>query len=152
MSIQPEQMNRQCRHCGETRPDDLNHFVETPAGNRGNTCLDCNRARVSRWRRDNKQRAVLLDKSKHLQKKFGISLDEYRALHEAQDGRCAICGDRETARRRGGDSPRDLAVDHCHITGKVRGLLCFMCNTSLGRIEGRVSAFADYLSQHGGAL
>ena len=48
----------------------------------------------------------------------------------AQNGRCAICGRPET--EAGG-----LAVDHCHATGKVRGLLCTLCNTALGKFRDR---------------
>lgn len=59
-----------------------------------------------------------------LRRNYGLSLDEYDALYEAQQGLCAIC-DRPDPNRR-------LCVDHCHETGEVRGLLCSSCNTALG--------------------
>jgi hypothetical protein len=65
-----------------------------------------------------------------LLRKYGISLIEYDALLAAQGGRCAICG-RERPTR--GDQM--LQVDHCHRTGKVRGLLCSPCNSVLGFLE-----------------
>ena len=49
---------------------------------------------------------------------------------EKQNGVCKICGDKETTSENG--VTRRLAVDHCHSTGKVRGLLCGKCNKSLG--------------------
>lgn len=61
----------------------------------------------------------------------GLSLDEYRALFDAQDGLCAACGQPETKVHRNGTVIR-LAVDHDHETGAVRGLLCSRCNYSLG--------------------
>ena len=54
--------------------------------------------------------------------RHGLTVPEYRALHQKQHGCCAICGKK----------PRHLVVDHNHITGKVRGLLCHHCNSLLG--------------------
>ena len=65
--------------------------------------------------------------------KFGMSFDEYNLLIEKQDNCCAICGKAETSTRNG--HIKDLAVDHDHKTGKVRGLLCNHCNTVLGRVN-----------------
>lgn len=62
----------------------------------------------------------------HLETTYGLSLDEYQAMLEAQDYTCAICG---------GVGSRRLAVDHCHATEKVRGLLCNKCNLALGLLE-----------------
>lgn len=59
---------------------------------------------------------------------FGITVEQYRDLLSQQDGGCAIC------RAPLGDlSGRRLAVDHCHDTGRVRGLLCGACNLGLGK-------------------
>jgi hypothetical protein len=52
-----------------------------------------------------------------------ITPDQYRAIFRRQKGRCAICGRRPKTSR--------LAVDHCHQTGYIRGLLCFRCNFGL---------------------
>jgi Recombination endonuclease VII len=64
------------------------------------------------------------------QEKYGITIADYRRMEQEQDGKCAICGKPETAERNG--KPRILAVDHCHDTGKVRGLLCGKCNPMIG--------------------
>lgn len=50
-----------------------------------------------------------------------------------QGGVCAICGQKETSTYRG--KVRKLAVDHCHKTGRVRGLLCMNCNQGLGKFQ-----------------
>lgn len=55
--------------------------------------------------------------------RFGIGLAEYEALLTAQGGVCAICGTQPN---------KALAVDHCHRSGRIRGLLCGICNTALG--------------------
>lgn len=64
----------------------------------------------------------------HYTRRYGISLKEYENLLEKQNGVCAICKAPNTDRRR---YPY-LHVDHCHSTGKVRGLLCPVCNKALG--------------------
>ena len=59
---------------------------------------------------------------------YGIGLVEYTQMLEVQGGVCAICGCPCATGRR-------LAVDHCHTTGKVRGLLCGNCNKGLGSFK-----------------
>jgi hypothetical protein len=72
------------------------------------------------------------DRSRDLafQAKYGIDFHEYQRIAKQQGNVCAICGRPETAKRNG--KPRWLAVDHCHDTGKVRGLLCGSCNPMIG--------------------
>ena len=66
-----------------------------------------------------------------LMKHYGISRIAYDELYKAQDGKCAIC--KEECKR-----GRELSVDHCHTTGKVRGLLCSTCNIALGLMEDNI--------------
>ncbi len=65
---------------------------------------------------------------------YGLTAKDYKLLYENQNKVCCICKHPETAVSRNGKIKK-LAIDHCHITGKVRGLLCFNCNTSLGFIK-----------------
>jgi hypothetical protein len=55
-------------------------------------------------------------------RRYGLSLADYRALQKRQGNACAIC--RKVT--------RVLCIDHCHVTGRVRGLLCRPCNSALG--------------------
>jgi hypothetical protein len=68
-----------------------------------------------------------------------MSETEYADMLAHQDGCCAICQAVCTTGRR-------LAVDHEHSSGRIRGLLCFRCNTSLARYEQYAQQFADYLA------
>jgi hypothetical protein len=61
-----------------------------------------------------------------LRLKFGITLDEYTAMLEMQNGVCAICGGPPIPTKPGASA--SLGVDHDHATGKLRGLLCAACN------------------------
>ncbi len=67
-----------------------------------------------------------------LRKQFKIGVKEYRDMFNKQNGVCAICGEKEKALAVGAKRPRRLAVDHCHSTDKIRGLLCNYCNRGLG--------------------
>lgn len=84
------------------------------------------------------------ERNRKLIQRFGITLNEYNQMHDAQNGLCKICGNPEELDRR-------LAVDHNHETGKVRGLLCFKCNVILGHIEGlglaMIAKVLDYLDE-----
>lgn len=64
--------------------------------------------------------------------KYGISIEQYDELLKSQGGVCAICGLPETTIDTRYNTLRSLAVDHCHATGIVRGLLCNSCNPMLG--------------------
>jgi hypothetical protein len=67
-------------------------------------------------------------RERELFNEFGITPQNYAALAEKQQNLCAVC-------KRINVANRALAVDHCHATGKIRGLLCNPCNMLLGRIE-----------------
>ncbi len=66
----------------------------------------------------------------HLRHKFGMTVEDYYRMVEAQGNRCAICGQPEQVTRN--SKIKRLAVDHDHRTGVVRGLLCQACNVGLG--------------------
>src|SRR5437879_6504440 len=66
-------------------------------------------------------------------KKYGLTPRDYDALSQAQGGVCASCGNGERSHFRG--ETRKLAIDHCHQSGKVRGLLCGNCNRALGLLH-----------------
>lgn len=70
-------------------------------------------------------------KKNGLKLKFGINFDQYEAMLHEQDYVCIICKKKDNC-------GRDLAVDHNHITGKIRGLLCTDCNTGLGLFDDNV--------------
>jgi len=140
-------------------------------GRRGD-CKDCNlkakqaryladpvaaKARVKRWQQANpdkvnaRQRlrrstpeAKRRERSAHLMRKYGMTIEEYDAMLEGQAGGCFICG----------RPPREdisLHVDHDHATGKVRGILCFRCNNALadfGENPELLRKAASYVSWH----
>ncbi len=57
----------------------------------------------------------------NITRRYNITIEEYNILTEQQKGHCAICN----------KVPEKIFVDHCHVTGKVRGLLCLKCNSGI---------------------
>ena len=92
-------------------------------------------ARSKEWKNNNP------DKVKQIQLKynFGISIGEYNNLFSLQNGTCAIC------KRAQGEFKLAFAVDHCHKTNEIRGLLCTSCNTRLGFFETYKMEILNYL-------
>jgi hypothetical protein len=100
-------------------------------------CRVKNRAASLAWHFANPERV----RQSHLQRTFGLTIEEYDEMLTAQGGACAICKGVEKSGKR-------LAVDHCHETGRVRGLLCTNCNNAIGGLQDNptlLRAAADYL-------
>jgi hypothetical protein len=81
-----------------------------------------------------KERREKTQKNIRLENAYGITYLDYLRIFEEQRGLCAICKEPETGIHNRGKSTVDLslAVDHCHDTGEVRGLLCHKCNKGIG--------------------
>ena len=77
-------------------------------------------------------------RERRLLKEFGLGTGAYDLLYESQSGRCAICQKKEQDVVHG-----LLRVDHCHTSGKVRGLLCASCNLGLGMFRDCKAALAQ---------
>lgn len=122
-----------------------NFFWDTkyaPGSNEKNTLEQ--RAAYMREYRKRRPRNV---RNTELKKQYGITLDQWEKMHEEQGGVCAICKACESEK-----STRysNLAVDHCHATGRVRGLLCNACNRAVGFLQddpARARRLAEYLEE-----
>ena len=96
------------------------------------------------WRKKHAARLRAAKRERHLQKNYGMTSAQYDAAVLVQNGLCAICQTAPTKKK--------LVVDHCHATGKVRGLLCDACNTGIGylgdsstRVEGALWYLRRYV-------
>jgi hypothetical protein len=163
-----------CNACGELKP--LEQYYNAPGmrdGRRGD-CIDCNkaakrerharnaevyRARARQWAADNPERRAAYQREyrsrpdvkrrardAYYRRTHGISADDFDRMLAEQHGRCAICGrapEREAA----------MHVDHDHVDGHVRGLLCIDCNQGIGKLREDPSILLRavvYLRQRGG--
>ena len=164
---------KKCSKCGELKPLSSYYRAggNSRDGLRGD-CIPCNlaakaeqhrlnprpgRERTRRWREANVEQAKanqqafvasggkrMADRKSYLKRKYGMTIEQYEAMLEAQGGGCFMCG----------RPPRDdisLHVDHDHSTGQIRGILCFCCNNALADFQedrGLLRKAAVYLDLH----
>jgi hypothetical protein len=102
----------------------------------------CQPCYLAAYRQENRERLLHLSKRKHYLTNYGITLEERDQLIAQQGGVCAIC-------KQPPAKGKVLHVDHCHKTGKVRGMLCHLCNSHLGLVDRdpavltRLTAYVD---------
>lgn len=84
-----------------------------------------------------KKSKILMNQHAHISYRYGMSIDAYNKLLSTQDNRCAICKRHEDSFK------RRLAIDHDHITNKVRGLLCHNCNSLLGHAHDKIDILKE---------
>ena len=120
------------------------------AKNREKIAAKAKKNSEARKPRDKKYRETRSDNvhASHIKWRYGITKDEYNQLLKEQKNKCAICRKKETQVNKKGEVYR-LCVDHDHVTGKVRGLLCFSCNKTLGHYETMdIPPLVAYLEKH----
>jgi hypothetical protein len=134
-------LEKPCATCKQVLPRKEFLLCTSSSGYKflGNICRICRNASRKAWIKTKK------DGLRHIQLKrdYGITLDEYNAMMNEQNGACVICL-KEPVKRH-------LDVDHCHVTGQVRGLLCSKCNLALGLLNDSPNLFqsaADYLTYY----
>ena len=92
------------------------------------------------WRqRDRKldpEKYAVKNRETGLRRNYGLTLEQYAEMFAAQDGLCALCGQKETKPHRSKYGlSYHLSVDHDHQTGEVRALLCNQCNRAIGLFD-----------------
>lgn len=141
--------NRKCTDCGiEYQPYQYNQkrcgaCVAGLGGKYKGTppvqiCTNCDKEFVRRTPRQKycSKECGGTPRHAHILKAYGLTAKDYNDLMQKCGGRCTICKQKETASIRG--KVAELTVDHCHTTGKVRGLLCRQCNVGLGNFKDKV--------------
>jgi hypothetical protein len=128
----PYKSGRTCTTCGEFKPisefqleRNINSFEGISVRSK---CRPCNEFRKYK---------------RFIKKAYGISYEDYLQLLERQNFGCAICQSKVANNKRTSDK---LFIDHCHETGKVRGLLCSRCNHALGQFDDRADLLQNAIS------
>lgn len=122
------QSTRVCKTCGVEKPLDKKHFY---------------------WRSDSqtfRKECKTCWQEKQLIAKLGVDFKAYHQLLKAQGHRCKICQTKLESSRYS-----KFAVDHCHKSGRVRGLLCTNCNTAIGLMKDsveRLTSAIKYLTHY----
>lgn len=124
---------KECLQCKETKSIDLFRLrLRKSRHNRESYCKACEKLNYKKWYLAHREELKHRDYVRNC-KKFGITSDDYEKMFNKQKGLCAICKGPETRTRSG--RIKRLAVDHCHIRGTVRALLCCDCNTAIGLLK-----------------
>lgn len=130
------QATKQCKHCKAIKP------VDDFYGSRNNkngkwyihsNCKSCSSIAAKRWRAS--PRGVSKSRDTIRLRTYGVTPDEYAAMLARQNNVCAICGKPERHVHYHTGQVRQLVVDHCHRTGRVRGLLCSLCNRAIALFD-----------------
>lgn len=143
--------SKQCTKCKEIKP--FSEFgKDRNRGEHGLTyqCKACRNPQAKKWRDENPEKVKLINKeskakrkeyydnperklkyrSLELKRAFGLTHEDYEKMLAEQNGVCKICKRYRTA-----SNKNHMAIDHCHKTGKIRGILCNWCNRGLGVFE-----------------
>lgn len=144
-----------CSLCNELKP--IEEFYKEPRvkDGRARRCKICHSKITNEYRKKNPEvyrkaslknwhNLDLKKKQARWIKRYGLSTEQYYEMLEKQKGVCKICEQKCSTKQ-------TLCVDHCHKTGKVRGLLCVKCNASLGMLNDDISLFykaIEYLKNY----
>lgn len=153
---------KQCSRCKEIKTQE--HFNKDKRTKTGLTChckscvayycktrngkLDRKsiNAQASIWKKNNPDKV----RAQQIKQNFGLSYDAYLNMLVSQNHSCAICKTHIIPYGSKQETDMIANVDHCHTTGRVRGLLCRRCNTALGLFKDNSTAIrlaADYLEK-----
>lgn len=158
-----------CSKCGAPK-EETEFYLREATGKRRGSCKECQHASRKSYRKRNQKEIADKDKvyrtknrgeiaARHRRykkenrekvatqqrfRKFGLSQGDWEKLKSDQKGVCAIC--------KSDPKGKEFCVDHDHITGKVRALLCGKCNSAIGLLSDSSDLAlraAGYLKQHG---
>jgi 5-methylcytosine-specific restriction endonuclease McrA len=131
-----------CTICKTVKPFEDFHTNGTVALRRYNKnikylnslCKDCANKKNKKYHTENRTKITAQQLVSHRRRKYGITEEDYNNMILSQNNLCAICNK---------SSDKTLHIDHDHITGKIRGLLCSSCNTGIGLFKEDVYSLAN---------
>jgi Recombination endonuclease VII len=145
--MQKHLIEKFCPKCEKTLP--IAHFYFNARLSRYDSwCKDCQRI-ANRVRRRTTYTPEVGRAENY--RRYGLTLQQFEEMLVAQGGVCAVCGRPETVINPYTKKIQQLHIDHCHLTGRVRGLLCQECNTAYGMLEEdpeRIRLLLAYAEKH----
>ena len=144
-----QEQQKDCCVCGVRKHFDCFYNYKNKNDGKSYRCKDCDDNARKKWKENNLVSSKLSMRKNNLISRYGINLDIYYSLLEKQNHRCAIC-DAVENNVIGDRAKWSFAVDHDHVTGKVRGLLCNQCNRAIGMLKDDAALLrkaADYLDK-----
>lgn len=139
-----------CIICEKNKP--INDFHKNlNKDKRFNVCKECHYQRYNDWRKkpENKEKIIKYRRNHVFKRRYGINIEQYDQMVIKQNNLCLIC--EKQPDNYGPPQVKRLSIDHCHITGTIRGLLCHRCNTALGAFHEDINIINKaivYLKKH----
>lgn len=155
---------KKCPACTRVLEDNKFYIKRYKNGTVGlrSYCMECSQKERDEWRKKyshidnarnkayNRENAHIIKGNKLVQywpgSNWKIATENYKTLRQNQNGVCAICKRAERRSHAVTGTVWDLAVDHCHETNRVRGLLCNSCNRGLGLLGDKIDTLETVLS------
>lgn len=138
---------KKCGECKKFKKWEEFYPIRSKEGKYAYRCIQCTKdlMKTKYKRTSERSRAI------HLKRTYDLTEEEYGVLYQEQNGVCAICGQPETNVNSKTGKVRNLAIDHSHKTGRIRGLLCRKCNTALGNLDediDKIQRLIDYIKDY----
>lgn len=154
------------KNCKAVNPQPITAFYKNKSTKDGlsNQCRECHKIANNKWSKNNPEKnaakarrlrrelkakdphkAWAIRRNQRLKAEYGITLEQYNIMFAKQNGCCSICGEHASTHSKG------LVVDHNHTNGKVRDLLCGLCNKMLGHCRENpqiLDRASEYLEKH----
>lgn len=154
-----KEQRKYCPGCQKTKNVRNFHKHKNKPDGLASWCKECANGNSRRWAKSNKERRARVGqtyyeqnkdkvKAKRIEREYGLSPDEHKRMKKEQNNLCKLCGKPETGINGTSGEVQELCVDHCHETGKVRGLLCRRCNhliACLGDTEQSIEKVLEYM-------
>ncbi len=147
-----------CTKCGLNQPISNFNKQSECRGGRNSRCKSCISEYKKKWKivnkeavrlkgakyyQENRARLCKLGRIAKLKRDYGLTEEEFNKMKVQQNNACAICGNKAKG--------KNLDIDHCHKSGRVRQLLCNCCNTGLGYFKDNsllLVAASQYIEHH----
>lgn len=156
-------MKKTCTKCGRSK--ELSLFIPKYGkskrygkGSVSSWCKKCHSedgvARIMVKKKDPlyRENRRLYARKRRFARRYGITIDDYQAMFAKQGNACAACRTKKNTIDGWYGTEKQFPVDHDHITGKIRGILCDRCNRGLGLLKDSIpvlKALIAYLRKHG---
>lgn len=128
---------KKCTTCGVNKSREDFYKSKSYKDGLGYRCKECDGKARAKFREKHLDKEKARQKYRNIKCRYGLSKEEYDRLYERSGGACYSCG-RVPANMQ-------ICVDHCHETGRVRGLLCTECNKGLGLIGDTIESVEKLL-------
>jgi hypothetical protein len=134
-------MTKECLSCKKLLPVDSFFKDSNKKDGLQCYCKQCRSSKVRDWKKANPEAYKSINRKAQIKAKYGMSYADFDSFLNKQEHKCAICGTY---------NPNHISsqwrIDHCHNTGKVRGLLCSSCNLGLGHFKDSIEVLVSAIN------